>query len=161
ASIDNMPASQGPGWGTTSWAGCVDARLNGMDATDDPPASGDTNSLFHEYYWPSDSFDYGSPFNNKQGQANGTNKWATKKFKRCKVSDPTSCSNVSNTCSPTGSGGPYTCTLKPYTYSSPLNTTQQGPNFECPQQVTPMTNSATTLTDAISSMQPLGNTEIN
>ncbi len=38
-------------WGPTSWGGCVDARLSGMDVTDDPPAG----NLFRAYYWPDDS----------------------------------------------------------------------------------------------------------
>jgi Flp pilus assembly protein TadG len=38
-------------WGPTSWAGCVDERLNGRDVTDDPPSV----ELFTRYYWPDDS----------------------------------------------------------------------------------------------------------
>ncbi len=38
-------------WGTTSWNGCVDARLNGEDITDTPPAS----KKFEAYYWIDDS----------------------------------------------------------------------------------------------------------
>lgn len=37
-------------WGITSWGGCVDARLSGLDVTDDPPAG----NLFRAYYWPDD-----------------------------------------------------------------------------------------------------------
>ncbi len=37
-------------WGPTSWGGCVDARLNGYDTTDDPPSV----RLFTRYYWPDD-----------------------------------------------------------------------------------------------------------
>ncbi len=41
----SMPS---PGWGTTSWAGCVDAReASGRDITDDPPSV----ALFPKYYW--------------------------------------------------------------------------------------------------------------
>jgi Flp pilus assembly protein TadG len=35
-------------WGTTSWAGCVDARQTPRDVTDDPPSA----KLFKAYYWP-------------------------------------------------------------------------------------------------------------
>ncbi len=36
-------------WGTTSWAGCVDAReTGGQDVTDDPPSV----AAFPKYYWP-------------------------------------------------------------------------------------------------------------
>lgn len=39
-------------WGTTSWAGCVDAReASNRDVTDDPPGV----ALFPKYYWPCDS----------------------------------------------------------------------------------------------------------
>lgn len=38
-------------WGRTSWGGCVDAREDGLDITDDPP----TDGLFRAYYWPDDS----------------------------------------------------------------------------------------------------------
>lgn len=38
-------------WGTTSWGGCVDARLSGGDTTDAPPSS----QIFYAYYWPDDS----------------------------------------------------------------------------------------------------------
>jgi Putative Flp pilus-assembly TadE/G-like len=159
--IDVMPFSQGPGWGPTAWGGCVDARPNGEDVTDDPPSQSNVNTLFDKYYWPSDSFNYGTPFNNKLSGITGNNTWATKIYNRCQVSKPTNCTSVNNSCSTSGSGGPYTCTVTGYSYSSPLNTTQQGPNYLCPQQVTPMTNVASTLTTSINAMQPEGNTEIN
>ena len=38
-------------WGSTSWAGCVDARYTGRDNTDDPPSL----QLFDATYWPSDT----------------------------------------------------------------------------------------------------------
>jgi hypothetical protein len=38
-------------WGITSWAGCVDSRLNNYDTTDDPPSV----RAFQAYYWPDDS----------------------------------------------------------------------------------------------------------
>ena len=34
-------------WGTTSWGGCVEARGDGYDVTDDPPAT----RAFQPYYW--------------------------------------------------------------------------------------------------------------
>lgn len=36
------------------WTGCVEARPNGLDQTDDPPAA--TSSLFKAYYSPSNSY---------------------------------------------------------------------------------------------------------
>jgi len=151
--LASMPISQGPGWGSTGWAGCVDARLNGEDITDDPPSQGDNSTLFEQYYWPSDNLNYGSPYNNTPNS--NYNDWATPVYKRCKG---TSCSTVNNSCS---TNGGYSCTLTGYTYASPLNTTHLGPNLECPQQVTPMTNNATTLTTAINAMTAQGDTLIN
>lgn len=36
------------------WTGCVEARRNGLDRTDDPPLTTNTNSLFRAYYSPDD-----------------------------------------------------------------------------------------------------------
>jgi hypothetical protein len=151
STISGMPVTQGPGWGPTSWGGCVDARQNGEDVTDDPPGTGST--LFNQYYWPSDNINYGSPFNNTPNAA--YNNWATPIYKRCKGA---SCTTVSGSCSTSGG---HTCTLTSYTYASPLNTTNQGPNMLCPQQVTPMTNVSSTLINSINSMVAEGDTLIN
>jgi hypothetical protein len=151
--LTNMPVSQGPGWGPTSWGGCVDARQNGYDTTDDPPSFSNTNTLFRDYYWPSDNLSYGSPYNNTPNS--NYNRWATPVYKRCKGA---SCTTVTNSCSTSGG---YSCTLTKYNYASPLNTTSQGPNLLCPQEVTPMTNDATILTSAIDAMTAQGNTLIN
>lgn len=140
----------GPGWGTTSWTGCVDARLSGEDIIDDPPGSGST--LFEAYYWPSDNLNYTAESNTPNS---GYNPWATLVWKRCKGS---SCSNVNSTCSTSGG---YTCTFNGYTYESPLNSTNQGPNLECPQQVTTMTNNSSSLITAVDAMTAQGDTEIN
>ena len=150
-SLATMPITTGPGWGSTSWIGCVDARQNGKDVTDDPPSSGDT--LFNQYYWPSDNINYGSPYNNQSNS--GNNSWATPTYQRCKSG---SCTTVSGSCSTSGG---RTCTLSGYTYASPLNTTTQGPNYMCPQAITPMTNTKATLTNAINAMVAQGNTVIN
>jgi hypothetical protein len=48
-----------------------------------------------------------------------------------------------------------------YNYASPLNETGLGPNALCPQQVTPMTNNATTLLNSINAMTAQGDTLIN
>jgi Flp pilus assembly protein TadG len=151
--IATMPVSQGPGWGPTSWAGCVDARQNGYDVTEDAPSSGNTSTLFRQYYWPSDNINYGSPYNNQPNS--NYNKWATPTYKRCLGA---SCTTVTGSCSTSGG---HTCTIISYTYASPLDTVTQGPNDLCPQQVTPMTNSATTLTAAINKMTAQGDTLIN
>ncbi|MDX2028826.1 MAG: pilus assembly protein TadG-related protein [Alphaproteobacteria bacterium] len=150
--LSGMALNQGPGWGPTSWTGCVDARLNGEDVTDTPPSQGNVNTLFQQYYWPSDNLNYGAPYNNSPNS--GDNDWATRVYSRCKNG---SCTTVTGSCS-TSNG--YTCTLTGYNYASPLNTSQQGPNLMCPQEVTPLTNNKTTLLNHINSMVAQGNTVI-
>jgi Flp pilus assembly protein TadG len=153
ATLASMPASQGPGWGSTSWNGCVDARQSGYDVTDDPPSTGNPSTLFQQYYWPSDNLNYGSPYNNSPNSS--YNNWATpSSWNRCKSGV---CTTVTGSCS-TSSG--HTCTVTGYTFST-LNTTSQGPNLLCPQQVTPMTNSSTTLLNSINSMTAQGDTLIS
>lgn len=168
-------------WGNgndgTGWGGCVDARLNGYDVTDDPPTSGDT--LFGAYYWTSDNL-------NTDFWVRGNNDWklplyneCKKTYLRCRIGG-SSCSTVIGSCST--SYGTYTCTETGttcsevsrcsgtyvsctasgnYTYASPLNTTDEGPSLYCPQQVTAMTNVKSTLTTAVDAMTAQGNTEIN
>lgn len=48
-----------------------------------------------------------------------------------------------------------------YTYQSGMSNLTGGPNYLCPQQVTPMTNVAATLTTAINAMTAQGDTLIN
>lgn len=150
AILDTSGSTTTTDWGPSgSWGGCVDARLNGEDITDDPPVSGNTNTLFDAYYWISDSL-------NPDGVSNsGGNNWKYKRWNRCKNG---SCTIVNNSCSTSNS---HTCTPISPGYSSPLNTTTAGPNYLCPQQVTPMTNDKTTLLNAINSMVAEGDTLIN
>ena len=153
--VDTSGSTATTDWGTTSWAGCVDARSGGYDVTDDPPSLSNSSTLFNQYYWYSDNYnpDSGSVTNS------GYNTWktCTNRWNRCKNG---TCTVASGTCS-TRNG--FTCTpIAPScTYASPLNTTSAGPNLLCPQQVTPMTNNKTTLLNAISSMTAQGNTVIN
>ncbi|MDR3424563.1 MAG: pilus assembly protein TadG-related protein [Alphaproteobacteria bacterium] len=166
----------GNGSNNNGWLGCVDARQNGYDITDDPPSTSTPATLFGEYYWPSDNL-------NQDSWKQGSNDWrfpqyneCKEKYKRCKNGTCTtvtgSCSTSNGyTCTDLGtqtcslvsscSGTYKTCTADGFTYASPLNTTQQGPNYLCPQQVTPMTNNSTTLLTAINAMTAQGNTEIN
>ncbi len=158
-------------WGGTGydWGGCVDARLNGEDITDDPPVTSSPQTLFGKYYWTSDNL-------NTDSFAAGNNNWAdvatyTKTVTvTCKpghtctpsttITTPTSCApgTTSNNKSIT------VTTCVPLTYKnivSPLNTTSHGPNLNCPQQITTMTNTSTTLLTAITAMTAQGNTEVN
>ena len=161
-------------WGPSpsAWAGCVDARFNNSeDQVDDPPSQSNTNTLFRQYFWPS------STYNNWKSCSVQYKKCVTA-YNRCKngscvVSSPTcstsnghTCTQIADSCSTTTScttSSTTTCTNlgNVCTYSSPLNTTSRGPNYLCPQEVTPMTTSKTTVLSAISTMVAQGNTEIN
>ena len=153
AILDSSGSTSTTDWGPSgSWLGCVDARGSSEDITDDPPSSSSTKTMFDAYYWPSDSL-------NSDGISNGgLNNWkqCTKRWNHCKSGI---CTIVSGSCS-TSNG--YTCTVTTptCTYSSPLNSTSTGPNYLCPQQVTPMTNNKTTLLNAINSMVAEGDTII-
>lgn len=158
--VDKSGTPNSTDWGPGgNWGGCVDARSNSEDVVDDPPSSGNTNTLFRQYYWYSDSLNPDLP-----GVTNsGANNWKWTQYSRCKPAGK-NCTTVKtssySSLSSCQSGG-YTCTLTTPGYSSPLNTTSRGPNYLCPQQVTPMTTDKATLTTAINAMAPQGNTEIN
>jgi len=154
---DSTLTDWGPGG---SWAGCVDARWKNSsgvfsssnaneDVTDDPPSQSNINTLFRQYYWTSDNL-------NTDGVSNsGANKWKIPVYQRCKG---TNCSTVTSSCS---TNGGYTCTLTGYNYTANEGPLTSGPNYLCPQQVTPMTNNKTTLLNAINSMVAQGDTLIN
>jgi len=165
-------------WGpSNSWGGCVDARQNGYDITDDPPSLSTPSTMFGEYFWTSDNL-------NTDGISNSSyNKWkfptydqCVTTYNRCKSgvcahSSPTcstsgghTCTLIAPTCTTVSSctpSGTTTCTPNGFTYASPLDTTTQGPNLLCPQQVTPMTNSATTLLNSVNAMTAQGDTLIS
>jgi Flp pilus assembly protein TadG len=176
----NTTYDSGLDWGPSpsAWAGCVDARRNGEDVTDDPPSNTNINTLFDAYNWVSDNL-------NPDGVINsGTNQWKFPQFNKCvttynrckngtcTLSSPTcstsnghTCTLIAPTCSVVtscSSSSTTTCTaLGTYSYSSPLDQLNQGPNLLCPQQVTMMTNVQSTLTTAINAMTPQGDTLIN
>lgn len=154
--LDTSGTTATTDWGPSgSWAGCVDSRGNNEDITDDPPVTSSTQTLFNQYYWYSDSLnpDSGTVTNS------GYNNWkqCTKRWNHCKNG---SCTIVSGSCS-TKNGFTCTPTTPSCTYSSPLNQTTTGPNYLCPQEITPMTNDKTTLLNAINAMQARGDTIIN
>lgn len=152
--VDKSGTPNATDWGPGgSWGGCVDARDNGEDVTDDPPATGSTNTLFKQYYWYSDSLNPDLP-----GVSNsGSNNWKWLRYNRCKPAGQ-NCTVVTGSCS-TGNG--HVCTLLAPGYAATLNSSTAGPNYLCPQPVIPMTTDKATLTNAISTMVAQGNTEIN
>lgn len=113
--------SGSPNWGTTSWAGCVDAReTSGRDITDDPPSV----ALFPKYYWPCHT-SYNAWYGTNSSRNN------------CQTSPSSS-----------------------LRYKSGLGTSL-GPNKSCPQPVTPLTASKTTVINNINAMQAVGYTHTN
>ena len=153
------------GWGAnaaqTGWGGCVDERSNGYDVTDDPPNSSNLATLFNEYYWYSDTLNptnsvisiqnklgisasqaasdyYNYPqwttYNgwqqgsNLNGNTYGLNIWY---------------GAVGTQPNPPPNGAPQAY------YASPLNSLNQGPNFMCPEAITPLTSNQQTVLSAI------------
>lgn len=124
-----------PGWGPTSWSGCVEARgAGGMDTNDIPPTP--PNNLFPKYYSPcnadtgSNDDDTNGWFGNNSSATGGNEKWGN--------------------CS-TGSGMQYRS----------LNTTSLGPNKGCSMPaITPLTASKSTILSAITALTANGSTEI-
>ena len=129
-------------WGTTSWGGCVEAReLDGRDTTDDTP----TDQPFKAYYWPDhDSY----------------NNWVR----------VTAVPIYQQVCTPRycGSGRNRrqcgeTCTNQVVGYNYVTNyviNSTSGPNKYCPQAVTPLTASKSTVDAAIDTLTAQGNTHI-
>ena len=137
-------------WGPSgsSWGGCVDARLNGYDVTDDTPSLTDEDTMFGAYYWTSDNLHTGSFSISK------TNVWRYYKVCKYNYSGILTCSSAESCPS-----SYVSCTLE--NFYSPLSTTGRGPNRYCPAEVTRMTNVLSTVTSAISALTAVGNTEIN
>lgn len=157
-------------WGPTSWAGCVDAReASNRDTTDDPPAT----ATFPRYYWPDDG--------NNDWMSPGTQTTTTGPVvtRICNNSSTCKCSNYTcNTTSSTsgnttttttvscgGSGSSRYCD-RSVTTATTVNVTNytinstHGPNKYCPQEVTPMTGSKSTILSGINAMVAAGNTHI-
>lgn len=162
------------GWGPGgSWGGCVDERPNGEDITDDPPTGG-SNTLFNEYYWYSDTLNPKFPgtsnsnpaisIANKLGISSGqaspdfynypqwTNLDAVQQG--AGLNQNTYGLNIWY-----GTVGTTPGAVPPPSqqyYASPLNSLNQGPNFMCPQPITPLTSDQPTLLNAISNMNIQG-----
>lgn len=110
-------------WGSSKWAGCVEARAtNGRDVNDDPPSK----QRFFVYYSP--DLDHPDPQYAAYGYYNN---WIR------------------------GSGTSTTYQIGNYGAWS------LGPNAYCPVPITPMTESKSTIINAINSMEARGATFVN
>ncbi|MGE3623835.1 MAG: pilus assembly protein TadG-related protein [Bdellovibrionales bacterium] len=123
-------------WGPSGgWAGCVDSRV-----VKAPPVKFIPGSALTIDQDITDDPPSITPFNQYFYHSDDANCWVkTKK-------------NGNWKCTDTGSGTPQ--------YYGPYNTTSNGPNLYCPQQMTPMTGNAITITNAINTMTAQGNTHI-
>jgi len=176
--MTTYPAGWGPaGSPSSTWGGCVDARSNGFDVTDDPPQPGNPNTLFHQYYWYSDTYQP-YPTLNPGGTLNAADSLISIQNKRQEsLAQGTSDYNHYAQWT-TVNGLQQTAALSNLTYglniwndqalnvipaapsetyyASPLDSLHQGPNFMCPQAITPLTSNQTTLINAISAMNIQG-----
>ena len=140
----------------SGWNGCVDARQNGYDVTDDPPSQSSPSTLF-------DMRSYNQCVTTYNRCKSGTCTTATP---TCSTSGGHTCTLTSPTCTVVASctvSSTTTCTPTGlYTFSTPLvsGTSTYGQPPACSQQVTPMTNNSTTLITAINAMTANGNTVI-
>lgn len=128
-----------------SWGGCVEARLDGDDVTDEPPVVDETvtpkvDTRFTPYLWPDGS-------DNDWKNESPTGHYE----RRCTMEWFGYCFRYENVWVQDGAST---------TYNTPFST-NRGPNKSCSQPVTPMTQSETTITNAINGMQAVGNTHIN
>ncbi|MFA4995027.1 MAG: pilus assembly protein TadG-related protein [Bdellovibrionales bacterium] len=128
-----------------SWTGCIDARHNGYDLTDDPPSTGLPFTLFNLRSYV------------KEIRNLSTNAFiSSTTVSSCAPGDNYG-TNRKTLCYPTGS----------YAYATPLekNASGSGPtygqNFTCSLEMTPMTNDSSTLLTSIDAMVANGGTVIN
>lgn len=163
-------------WGTTSWAGCVDARYSaGRDVTDDPPydlllPNANPPAVPYErlkaYYWPDET-----------NASSSNNDWMIP----AGTSSTTSiCSNSSNcTCAKKGpcgpvttngittdiqcggsGGGAYCNKTTTYVQNAYNITSSDTPNLNCPSAITPLTNTKATVEAGIDALVARGNTHV-
>lgn len=153
-------------WGTTSWAGCVEARYTGRDITDAPPF-GDPGTppdqeLFRAYYWA----DHDS-YNNWIRTSSDT---STRRV--CRNSNNCTCSNYSCGCttngnsqvciSCSGSGSGRDCDEDTTTTTTSYSiNSSRGPNAYCPSEVTRMTSSKAGAKAGIAALVAQGNTHVS
>lgn len=149
-------------WGSTSWAGCVDAReASNRDVTDDPPAT----AAFPKYYWPDDS---NNNWSSTSTSSSTSSSYICHNNSNCRCSNygPCQCTtsgNVETCISCSGSGNGRDCTSTVTTTTTTTNytiTSTRGPNTYCPQTLTPLTASKTTVLNGINAMTAQGNTHI-
>ena len=145
------PSHEYPNFIDTEWKGCVEARVSPGDKTDDLTFSGiGPGGKWTPYFWESEDrfFFERFPNGNFTGQvffSGCTNSWWTPDFIFSPLPTGRSGSESFAT-SPAGPGAFFNLDI------SPKDT--GGPNKACPDPITPLTNSRSTLEAAIAQMEP-------
>ncbi len=134
-----------------SWSGCVRERGGSYKLTDDPPSSGTRASLWVPYFAPDEPSKLNN--NNKCTKDSAyTNEYI------CETLD----TNTRCVTSASGSSvelNKRQCNTAKYKPVSPSGDT--GPAYNCPPTaITPLTNTKSTVTDAIEALEAKGNTVI-
>ncbi len=140
-----------------SWTGCVEARAQPYDTTDDDPSGGDT--LFQPYFAPDEPDDPTSSNGNGNGNGNGNNGNGNGNGNG---SSGTGFTYDNNYLSDGISGTTTETQMDVSTYDgSSLSISSRGPQKGCTTDpVTPMTNNKSTIQSAINSMNASGYTHI-
>ena len=155
----SVTANNTAGWGPGgSWGGCVMARSGTEAVSDDPPTSGTT--LFNQDYYASDTAaSLSFKTNTVSGHSGlstsaatsdfnlGPSEWQT--LNNLQQTDPISSVGFAQYYGVNLWQGSISGTQK---YASPLNGSNQGPNFMCPPPIVPLTNSETAVLNAINSV---------
>jgi Flp pilus assembly protein TadG len=139
-----------------SWKGCVEARPDPWDVNDAPP-SADPKSLFVPYFYPSDPDTSPSAINNTSGFA--SNAYNNSYLPNASDSAIDFALNVGFMLSSAGGSGPvlfrYSASIpliKPLTAAAEKGPVSWGPNRACPNAVTPLTTSQSTLQTEINGL---------
>ena len=118
-----------------SWKGCVRARIDGYDITDEPPLSGET--LWVPFFAPGVN-------SNANSYWNGPNGYFSNYRYLGQISQ-----------------SPQIVQRNPANYSTTIANSNSGPNYLCPNGIIqPLTTDRTTIENAISAMEADGNTVI-
>lgn len=155
----SVSADNTAGWGPGgAWSGCVMSRSGAEAAIDDPPVSG--NTLFGQYYYASDTAaTLAFKTNTVSGHSGLTAAQATTDFNQG-PSEWETLNNVQqvNSISTLAFAQYYGVDLwqgsvaGSQQYASPLNSTNQGPNFMCPPPLVPLTNNEQAILNTINSV---------
>ena len=156
-----IPATTQSGATWNGWKGCVIARAEPYDATDDPPSSANVETKFVPYFWPdeTDKFSSWVPNFANDYMADGILSWPA--YLGLVNPDPTGNPNNKFLTQTWGSFNDdfwartfsilkYNGVNKANIVETPPNT--KGPNRACPDEVLPLTHNKTDVLNKINNM---------